>query len=86
MDQVEALVVSQVVESAFHSELNKLAARKARLGSGVRFKSLQKNIAKSIKPRAGQTKQQAAGAVAAAIGRKKYGKKKFQAFSMKGRR
>ena len=45
---------------------------KAKLGSGTRFKKLAKKV--------GST------ALAAYIGRKKYGKKKFQSLAAKGRR
>lgn len=51
---------------------------KAKLGSGARFKSLQKKLAKKgVKD---------TGALAAYIGRKKYGKKRFQNLALKGRR
>lgn len=52
---------------------------KPKLGSGARFKSLTKKLAKKpgIKNPA---------ALAASIGRKKFGKKKFQKLAAKGRR
>lgn len=51
---------------------------KARLGSGKRFASLKNKLArKGVRNPA---------AVAAAIGRKKYGKKRFQKLAAKGRR
>jgi len=46
-------------------------ARKAKLGSGGRFKKLAKKVGKKL---------------AAFIGRKKYGKKRFQKLAAKGRR
>lgn len=53
-------------------------ARKARLGSGKRFKSLKRKLA-----RKGARNP---GALAAYIGRKKYGKGKFQKLASRGRR
>jgi hypothetical protein len=47
-------------------------ARKARLGSGKRFKALAKKVGSKR--------------LAAFIGRKKYGKKKFQKLAASGRR
>lgn len=51
---------------------------KAKLGSGARFKALKKKLAAkgSSNP----------GALAAWIGRRKYGKKKFQSLSAKGKK
>ena len=54
--------------------------KKAKLGSGKRFKDVSKAIQKS-----GKSKE-AADAIAASIGRKKYGKKKFAALGRKGKR
>ena len=51
---------------------------KPRLGSGARFRSLQKKIASS-----GNVQNPAA--VAASIGRKKYGKARFQKLAASGR-
>ena len=53
-------------------------AKKPKLGTGVRFKSLTKKLAKkgAKNPKA----------LAAFIGRKKYGKKKFQKLATKGRK
>lgn len=45
---------------------------KAKLGSGKRFKALSKKVSSN--------------ALAAWIGRKKYGKKRFQKLSIKGRK
>ena len=53
-------------------------AKKPKLGSGKRFAALKASLAK--KP--GITDP---GALAAAIGRKKFGKKKFQKLAAKGR-
>lgn len=52
---------------------------KPKLGSGARFKALKNKLAKQ----SGVTNP---GAVAAAIGRKKYGKKKFQNLAKKGKK
>ena len=54
-------------------------ARKAKLGSGKRFKSLTRKIAQS----GGISDPEA---VAAAIGRGKYGNKRFQKLAAKGRK
>lgn len=55
--------------------------------SGERFRKLQNKIeGENIKTRPGQTKHEAAAAIAAAAGRKKYGKAKFQAMSAAGKR
>ena len=51
---------------------------KARLGSGARFKALKKKVAKQG--------VRDPGAVAAAIGRKKYGAKKMAKLSAAGRK
>jgi hypothetical protein len=53
-----------------------IMARKAKLGSRARFKKVAKS--------AGGGKKGAA--IAAAVGRKKYGKAKFQALAAKGRK
>lgn len=53
-------------------------ARKARLGSGRRFASLKRKLSgRGIR---------SPGALAAVIGRKKYGKKRFAKLSARGRR
>lgn len=57
-------------------------AKKARLGSGKRFSALKKKLA----ARRGKRKVTNPGALAAFIGRKKYGKKKFAKLSATGRR
>ena len=54
-------------------------AKKPPLGTGKRFAAVERSVAKS-----GKVSNPAA--VAAAIGRKKYGKAKFQAMAAKGRR
>lgn len=51
-------------------------ARKPKLGSGARFRKVAKS--------AGGGKKGAA--IAAAVGRRKYGKRKFQAMAAKGRK
>jgi len=51
---------------------------KAKLGSGARFKALEKRLAKKG--------ADSPAALAAWIGRKKYGKKRFQDLSSKGRK
>ena len=60
---------------------SKRKKKKAKLGSGKRFKDVSKSIQKS----SGKSKK-VADAIAASIGRKKYGKKKFAALSAKGRK
>jgi hypothetical protein len=54
-------------------------ARKPKLGSGKRFAALKKKLGrrKGVKT---------PGALAAFIGRKKYGKKRFQKLAVKGRK
>lgn len=51
---------------------------KAKLGSGARFKAVERSAAKSG--------ARDPAAVAAAVGRKKYGEKKMSALSAKGRK
>lgn len=53
--------------------------RKAKLGSGKRFDSLKRSISAR-----GNVRNP--GAVAASIGRKKFGKAKFQKLAAKGRK
>jgi len=53
-------------------------AKKAKLGSGKRFKKLTRKL----KRKGAKTPK----ALAAYIGRKKYGKKKFQALAKKGKK
>lgn len=53
---------------------------KAKLGSGARFKALTEKIKKQGKS------EESAKAIAAAVGRKKYGKEKFQAMAAKGKK
>jgi len=53
-------------------------AKKAKLGSGARFKALKKKLAKKG--------AKTPGALAAYIGRKKYGKKRFAKLSAKGKK
>lgn len=55
-------------------------AKMPKLGSGERFKALSSKIQK-----AGKSKD-AADAIAASIGRKKWGKKKFQKLATKGKK
>lgn len=50
---------------------------KPKLGSGARFKALQKKL--------GKKGVKNTGALAAWIGRKKFGKKKFQGLSARGK-
>ena len=52
---------------------------KPKLGSGARFKALTKKLD-------GKKGVTDPGALAAAIGRKKYGKKKFQSLAAKGKK
>ena len=61
----------------------------AKLGSGKRFAAVEKSVAKGLKKssiRPGQTREEAAEGIAAAIGRKKFGKGKFQKLAAKGRK
>lgn len=51
---------------------------KSKLGSGARFKSLKRKLAKKG--------ARNPGALAAFIGRKKYGKKRFQKLALYGKR
>jgi len=51
-----------------------------KLGSGERFKALSAKIQK------GGKSKDAADAIAASIGRKKYGKSKFQKLALKGKK
>jgi hypothetical protein len=51
--------------------------KKPKLGSGARFAALKQKL---------KGKVSNPGAVAASIGRKKYGKKKFQALAAKGKK
>lgn len=52
--------------------------RKAKLGSGARFKALKKDLSKK--------NVKSPGGLAAYLGRKKYGAKRFAALSRKGRK
>lgn len=54
---------------------------KAKLGSGSRFKALQKKV----EQKSGYSAQQAAG-VAAMVGRKKYGVEHFQKLAAAGKK
>lgn len=56
------------------------STKKPKLGSGERFKALSSKIQKAGKS------EDAAKAIAAAIGRKKYGKSKFQKMAAAGRK
>ncbi len=56
------------------------STKKSKLGSGERFKALSSKIQKAGKS------EDAAKAIAAAIGRKKYGKSKFQKMAAAGRK
>jgi hypothetical protein len=60
---------------------------KAKLGSGKRFAAIEKKAEKFYEKK-GKSPEKAkmiAGAVAAAIGRAKYGKAKFQKLAAKGK-
>jgi len=64
-------------------------AAKAPPGKGARFRALVRKIMKrrGFKPRIkGQTKEEAAAAIAAAIGRAKFGKRRFQQMAAAGKR
>jgi hypothetical protein len=62
-----------------HLDFVRVTEAKPKLGSGARFKKLSKEIGKS-----GKVKDP--DAVAAAVGRKKYGKKRFQKLAAKGKK
>lgn len=55
-------------------------AKMPKLGSGERFKALSAKIQK------GGKSKDAAAAIAASIGRKKYGTSKFQKLALKGKK
>lgn len=57
--------------------MNMNEGKKPKLGSGKRFKKLEKKLGSKVDN---------PGAVAASIGRKKYGKKKFQQLASAGKR
>ena len=57
--------------------------RKPKLGTGARFKALKKKLGKKRK---GKKKIKDPGALAAAIGRKKWGAKRFAKLSAAGRK
>jgi len=60
-----------------------------KLGSGARFKATKKSIASGLKSsslKSGQTREDAAGAIAASIGRRKYGDTKMANMSSSGRK
>ena len=59
-------------------------AKSMKLGGGSRFAKLKASIAAASKKKGRKTIRDP-GAVAAAIGRKKYGKAKFQKMAAKGR-
>jgi len=70
-------------------DFQSMVEKAARLGKGIRFKGLAKKIMDrpGFKPRiAGQSPEQAAAAIAAKIGRKKYGKEKFQKLALAGKK
>jgi hypothetical protein len=62
-------------------------AKKAKLGSGSRFQALVSDI---MKPGKGKKKskysEESAKAIAATVGRKKYGAKRFAELSRKGKK
>jgi hypothetical protein len=64
--------VNETADLLTHRVVREGRMAKAKLGSGARFKALKKKVG--------------SGALAAYIGRKKYGKKKFAKLSAKGRR
>ena len=66
---------SMKIVGKFKLKSIKDAKKKPKLGTGKRFSNLEHKIEKG-----GKSEKQA-GAIAAAIGRKKYGKKKFQAMA-----
>jgi hypothetical protein len=71
---------SQSKQMTGDKKKKKKKKKKPPLGKGARFAEVSKSIQKS-----GKSKK-AADAIAASIGRKKYGKKKFAKLSAEGRR
>ncbi len=69
----------QLLESL--QELEELA----KLGSGARFKALEKDIEKEGRKK-GHKKVRDAAAIAAAVGRKRWGKARFQKMAAAGKR
>ena len=67
------------IRTTLEEALGLTEKKKAKLGTGTRFKALTKSLKKR-----GDIKDP--GALAAWIGRKKYGKKKFQKMAAKGRK
>ncbi len=63
-----------------------MAGKSMKPGGGGRFQKAVKDIKKNVKTRPRQTKQEAAEAIAAAAGRKKYGNKKMANWSAAGRK
>lgn len=61
---------------------------KAKLGSGARFKAIESKAEKFYAKKGKSTKEakRIAGAVAATIGRKKYGAKKMTKMAVKGKK
>ncbi len=59
--------------------------RTAKLGTGARFAALEKSIAASSNV-PGRKKIQDSGAIAAMVGRKKYGNAAFQKMAARGRK
>jgi len=67
----------------------KTASKKSKFGSGKRFAAVKGSIAAGLNPsdlRPGQSREEAASGIAASIGRKKFGAKKFQRAAAAGRR
>ena len=76
------------IRAALRKQAQKVS-KTAKLGSGKRFAAVKRSVAAGLKPsqvRAGQTKGEAAAAITAAIGRRKYGKRRLAKWSAAGRR
>lgn len=77
----EEISVADILPSGLNEELfgaNKMKAKKAKLGSGARFKAIEKKAAASG--------AENPSAVAAAVGMKKYGKKKMESMAAAGKK
>jgi len=69
----------KIAKSTALAEAHKKVMKRTKPGTGARFKSL----VQKLKQKGGVTNPEA---VAAAIGRKKYGSKKFQQMAIQGRK
>ena len=70
---------STVIRGILATEVIPMARKRAKLGSGARFKALKRKLA-------GRKGVRNAGALSAYIGRKKFGAKRYAKLSARGRR